>query len=71
MPGHPAGPGNLDLERRLGGGQSCDRRRWRSDHPALRRGESYPDAGRHGLQQHPSRVGGDARRARGVAAAGG
>ena len=43
----------------------------RTDHPALRRGESVQDSGRLGVQQHPRRAGGDTRRARESAAAGG
>ena len=39
-------------------------------HGAVPRSAKLLNSGRHGLQQHPSRAGGDARRARGGAAAG-
>ena len=64
-PRHSAGPGHLDMERRLGGGRSLGRRGWRPDHPTIRRGEEDPDSGRLGVQQHPRRAGGDACHTRG------
>ena len=70
-PRHSAGPSDPDMERRLGGGRSLGRRGWRPDQPTIRRGEEDPKSGRLGVQQHPRRAGGDARRARGGAAAGG